>query len=369
MAIRNRGGLVLGAAMASALTGGAAIAQVDLSGFERVGEVAVPLTGREVALPLPEGAGPADLRIVLAGLFECSYNGRTYDAFNTRSDMGEFDQRHDYVRWSPEDMEPADYDASTHQCVLKLREGEGALPRTVTAWVNVDQFVTDFITVTPSEVQASLSGDLRLELWRATRSSPGPLIVGAILLALVVVVASVLLRRGRPAEEMADVAELLARIERKCESALSGIEGQRADAFELSSQLERLRDGAQELAEHIAAFRGAAATVDRQQLEGEIAQVQQQLQQAERDDLRSEIESTLAAKRKLSDLLADTDANEARYLLRLSKIESTIDATTMWVTGQETRLADEVGEDRAIAELDQELESLDAAIEELKVLD
>lgn len=45
------------------------------------------------------------------------------------------------------------------------------------------------------------------------------------------------------------------------------------------------------------------------------------------------------------------------------------DATTMWVTGQEQRLADEVGEDRAIAEIEEELKSLDQALEELKVVD
>lgn len=360
--------LLLGAVMVVALGAAAASAEADLAGFERVGQVEVPLTGREVALPLPQGARPTDLRIVLEGLFDCSLNGRTYDAVYTASDTGQFDRRHDYVRWTPEDMALAEYDTSAHQYVLKLAEDSGELPQAVSARVNVDQFVTDLI-VTPSEVRQSLSGSLRLELWQASGSSAGAaLIVGAVVV-LAALAAVVLLRRGKPAEEMADVAELLSRIERKYESAMSTIEGQREDAFELSSQLQRLRDGAQELGEHIAAFRGAASTVDRQQLEGEIARAQQQLQQTERADLRQEIEATLAAKRKLRDLLTDTDANEARYLLRLSKIESTIDATTMWVTGQERLLADEVGEDRAIAELEQELKSLDEAIEELKIWD
>ena len=109
--------------------------------------------------------------------------------------------------------------------------------------------------------------------------------------------------------------------------------------------------------------------MDRQQLEAEISRIEQQLQQTQRDDVRHEMEATLSAKRKLRDLLTDTDASEARYLLRLSKIESTIDATTVWVTGQEQRLADQVAEDRAIAELQDELKALDQAIEELKVVD
>jgi len=370
MSTRGREHWLLLSAMTVAALAAAAVAgaEVNLAGFQRVGQVEVPLTGREVALPLVRGARPGDLRIVLDGVFSCSYNGRSYDAFYTTSDTGALDRRHDYVRWSPDDMKLAEYDTSAHRYVLKLANDRGELPQAVTARVNVDRFVTDLI-ITPSQVTDSLSGNLRLGVWRSSRSGAAAWLTLGLVLVAAALVAVLLRRRARPAAEMADVAQLLSRIERKYGSAMSVIEGQRPDAFELSSQLERLRDGAQELAEHIAAFRGAAGTVDQQQLEGEIAQVEQQLEQTQRDDLRQEIEATLAAKRKLRDLLADTEANEARYLLRLSKIESTMDATTVWVAGQEARLADEVGEDRAIAELQQELKSLDEAIEELKILD
>jgi hypothetical protein len=348
--------------------GAAAGADVNLKGFERVAEIDVPLTGREVALELPRGAKPQDIRVVLAGAFKCSYDGSSYDALRATSGSDEFDREHGYVEWSPAGMELADSDVSTHQYVLRLPKNTRELPASVSAWIDVDQFVTDLI-ITPSNVRQSLSGNLRLEVWRARRSSPaGPMAVVG-LLALGVLAVVLVRRRNRPPVEMADVAEHLRRIDRKYDSAVGTIEGQREDTFELSSELERLRDGSRELARHIEAFRGAARTVDRRQLDAEIARMEGQLAEAERDDVRQEIEATLTAKCKLRDLLADTDANEARYLLRLSKIESTIDATTMWVTGQEQRLADEVGEDRAIAEIEEELKSLDQAIEELKVVD
>ncbi len=361
--------IFLGVVMTAALAlGAAAVAEVDLKGFQRVAEIEVPLTGREVAIELPRGAKPEDIRVVLAGVFKCSYDRGSYDALRVTTDSDEFDREHGYVEWSPAGMELADSDVSTHRYVLRLPENTRELPASVSAWIDVDQFVTDFI-ITPSDVRQSLSGALRLAVWRARGGSPaGPMAVVG-LLALGVVAVVLVRRRNRPPVAMSDVEEHLRRIDRKYESAMGTIEGQREDTFELSSELERLRDGARELAKHIEAFRGAARTVDREQLDAEIARMERQLEQADRDDVRDELEATLAAKRKLRDLLAHTDASEARYLLRLSKIESTMDATTMWVTGQEQRLADEVGEDRAIAEIEEELESLDQAIEELKVVD
>ncbi|MGD8240869.1 MAG: hypothetical protein PVH68_20125 [Armatimonadota bacterium] len=330
-------------------------------------EVGVPLDGREVALPLPWRAQPEDTRVVLRGAFKCSYDGRSYDAVNTAGESGAFERQHHYVRWSPAELAVAEYAPSTHECVLHFPEDAREIPESVGARVDVDRFVTDFI-ITPSEVRESLSGDLRLEVWRARRPSrAGPLLILGLIGATAVAI--VLVRRRRlPLVDMSDVEELLGRIDRKYQSATGTVEGEREDAFELSSELERLRDGSRELARHIEAFRGAALTVDRRQLDREIADIEGQLEDADRDDVRQEIEATLATKRKLRDLLADSDASEARYLLRLSKIESTIDATTMRVTGQEQRLADEVHEDRAIAELEEELKSLDEAIEELKVV-
>lgn len=344
----------------------AASAELSLASFARIGEAEVPPTGREVALPLPQGAKAGDLRVVLSGVFECSYNGRTYDALNTTSDTGVFDQRHGYVHWSPGDMELVDSDPSAHRYVLKLAETMAKLPVAASAWVDVDQFVTDLI-ITPSEVRGSLHGSLRLEVWRARgRRTPATLILGAIALLAALVLVHVW---RRVPEEMADVAALVSRIERKYRSAVRAVGPRGKVSFRLRMELERLRDGARELAKHIAAFRRAAATVDQRQLEGEIAQAEQQLQQADRNALRQEIEAMLAAKRKLHRLLADTEANESRYLLRLSKIESAIDATTVWATSQEGQLADERAEDQAIAELELELESVDEAIEELRVLD
>jgi len=356
-------------AFASLAIGAPAIAADWQARFERVGEVQVPLTGREVALPLPQQARPQEMRIVLSGGFRCARTGQSHDAMWSTSSSAEFDRKHDYVKWAPADVQVVEGSPSTHEYVLAFPEDTRELPESVSVRIDVDQFVTDLI-ITPSEVRESLTGSLRLEVWREPGLSLANLLVFLCLVGLgVAAVVLVHRRRCAPPMDMSDVEELLARIDRKYESAMGAIEGQREDAFELTSELERLRDGSRELAKHIEAFRRAARTVDRGELDREVARIEQQLEEADRDDVRQEIKATLAAKRRLRDLLADTDASEARYLLRLSKIESTIDATTMRVTGQEQRLADEVHEDRAIAELEQELKSLDEAIEELKVVD
>ena len=337
---------------ASASAGG----ELDLSGFRRVAQIEVPLDGRAVSVQIPRGARRQDLRVVFSGSFKCALTGKSHRALTSPSPRY-------YVLWSPADLETAG--TGVQGQAFEFPEDTRKLPESVTAWINIDQMVTDLI-VTPSEAKQSLTGSLRLELWQRTRLSP--LLTALGVLAVLAIFAVALAIGRRHAARMADVNTVLARIERKYESALKAVGDQREDAPRIRRRLEQLRDGARELAGYIAAFRRAAGTVDRDRLDGEIAEAQQQLEQTDRDDLRREIESTLAAKRKLHDLLADTKASEERYLLRLSKIEATIDSTIVWVTGQDKRLADERADEQAIAALERELKSLDEAIEELKMV-
>lgn len=338
----------------------------ELSGFERVAAADVPMTGREVALQVPEGARPRELRAVLAGSFKCSYNGRTYDALF--SSIGEGPgQPHSFVRWSPAEMEVMAENRAAHRYVLRLPEGAGT-PASVSAWVDVDGFVTEFI-ITPSEVRQSLSGNLRLQLWRASPQGPPPwLIIGGIVgIAALGLGAFGLWRQAR--RRMADVRELLGRIERSYTTAMDSVRESDWDTGEHERQLRHLRDGARELAERIGGFRRVAGRIDRDRLDDEIAQTQARLQEAERDDVRQELRSVLDARRRLREAVEDTEAAEQRYLLRLSRIDSTLEATSLWVTEQDGRFADR-GEDRsAIEALKQELRAVDGAIEELKILE
>ncbi len=356
-------------ANAAALTGlsSAALGQAELVGFKQVAAVRIPLDGREVTLPLPRGARPGDLRIVVEGSFRSSYNGRTYYVRGTDRDAPDRGLLVPYVRCRPETLALMSTEARARRYVFRLSSEDRSPPDTVGAWVDIDRLVTELI-ITPSETRESLSGSLRLEVWRRPSHTASYVLIAVVPLLGLLVAWIVRLRRA-PAADMRDVSSILRRIDEKYGPTARAIGERRADASDLRSQLGRLRDGAQDLARQIESFRRASSSVDRDKLDVEIRDTEKQLEQTERDDVRREIEATLAAKQKLKELLTDAEANEARYLQRLSKIEAVIDTTHLWVTGQEQRLADEAADKQAIDSLTAELESLDQAIDELKVLD
>jgi hypothetical protein len=271
------------------------------------------------------------------------------------------------VRCRPETLALVSTDARSQRYIFRLPSDGDSRPGSVGAWVDIDRLVTELI-ITPSDVRASLTGDLELEVWR--RPSHGPLFL---LLGLVIVLALGGLAIGRvrrtPAPNMSDVSAIVRRIEEKYRPTAGAIGDRRLDAPELKSQLALLTDGARDLARHIEAFRRAARSVEPDKLDAEIREAEAQLEETERQDVRQEIEATLAARRKLRELLSDTKAREARYLQRLSKIEAAIDTTHLRITAQEGRMADEGADRQAIDALTAELESLDRAIDELRVLD
>ncbi len=297
-------------ALLALLAGAPARCQVDLPGFERIAQVEVLPSGREVALPLPAGADPRDLRVVLTGTFACSYNGRSYDALHTTGGGARFDEPHEYVRWSP-DMAVIDQDPSAHRYVLRLPPGDA--PESVTAWVDVDRFVTDLI-ITPSEVRASLGGGLRMELWRAPRAADSLALISGLVAVLAALALAVVIAQRRAARGMADVEDSLRRIERKHATALRTTRDREWDSADLREHLQRLRDGARELAAQIAAFRRTAREVDRHRLDEEIAQAEEQLERSEREDVRAELQLALDAKRRLRDLVEDSAATQQRCL-------------------------------------------------------
>ncbi len=357
---------LLAAAVASGLVAGTASAQSELAGFDHVAEVAIPLDGREVTLSLPRRARQGDLRVVIEGSFRSSYNGTTYYPRGTDRPRSASGLLVPYVRCRPETLALVSTHSPANRYVFRLPTDEPP-PTNVGAWVDIDRLVTELI-ITPSEVRESLSGDLTLELWRRPTHRGLYLLLGVAVLGALLGLVVVRLRRA-PAVDMSDVAAILRRIDEKYGPTAGSISERRADARDLRAQLAKLRDGAQDLARQIEAFRRAARSVNPDKLDVEIRETEKQLEQATRDDVRREIEAALAAKQKLKALLADTQATEARYLQRLSKIEAAIDTTHLRVTSQEQRLADEAADRQAIEALTAELESLDEAIDELKVLD
>ncbi len=346
---------LIGLAVAGLPIGAPALAQGEIEGFVRAAQVQVPPTGREVAIPVPQGTAGSDLRVVLGGSFACSYNGRSYDAADG------------YIRWSPEQMRIAERDARQHRYVLRPST-EGAAPESVSAWVDVDRLVRELI-VTPSEVRESLSGDVRLELWVAKRAGSVLAIILPVAAAVLVIGGLAAVSTRRAQQSMADVDDLLRRIERKYATATGSARERDWDTAEFEDKLAELRGSAEHLAGQIATFRRTARTVDRDQLEQEIADAQRRLAAAEREDLRAELQSVIEAKRRLRDLLEDSAATQQRCLLRLSRIESALDTAVVQIAEQDGRMADRGADRDAIEGLERELRATDETIEELKFLE
>jgi len=329
-------------------------AQGSLEGFRKVAEAAVPLDGREVAVPLPKGVRAEDLRVVLRGLVACSYSGQTYDGADAA-----------HIGRSPEGLIAVPGDSNAHVAVFRLPDGPP--PPSVSAWMDTDRLVTELI-ITPSEVRNSLSGDLRLEVWQA-EARPLVLLLRLLGTAAIVGLAVAIAHAWRkPRISMADAKQSLRRIDEKARLATAAVDARRWDAGELKSQVARMRNGAHDLGRQIGALRRAAKSIDREDLGRKIEANEARLAEAEQPRVREEIEATLTEQRKLRELLADAEAGEARHLLRLSKIESALEGARLWLTTQEGELADERVDAQAIEALNRELKSLDEAIADLRVV-
>lgn len=327
----------------------------------KLASASIPLDGRAVSLPLEE-TGPGEVRVVVSGSIQCGYDGTTYVPNPPNgTEAGS-------IGWAPSTaLQLLVDESSPTRAVLRLDPAVSRRPESVEAWVEVDRFVHRFI-ITPAEVRDSLSGDLTLEVYGAGRGTAlGWSLIPAGLLCMLLGAVSWL--RRDPGADMRDIEAILRRIDEKYPRVRDGVADERWDAGELKSQLKRLHSGAHELARHIGAFRETARRVDREQLASEIAGIEKQLEGADREELRREIEATLDEKQKVRGLLADTDANEARYVLRLSKIDSALDAVSLQLAEQDSRLADDRVDRKAMDALGAELKSLDEAIGELSILD
>lgn len=323
-------------------------------GFVRAAQVQVPLTGREVAIPVPPDAKAEDLRVVITGSVECSINGQTYDAVSP------------HIGRAPGSLRMVEEDAAAHRYVLRTEAGTPA-PDAVSAWVDTDRFVRELI-VTPSEVRDSLSGDLRLELWRAKKDNGlmGVLLPVGGALAVLVVLAVTTARRSH---HMTDVDEALRRIDRGVEAAKRSAREREWDSEDLERKLDDLQQSARKLAEEIAHFRGTARSVDRARLEQEVAETQRRLEATDREDLRAELQSVLDARLKLRGMIEDTEATAQRHLVRMSRIEATLDTLVVQMAEQDGRMAATDADREAIDALQREVAATDAAIEELKMIE
>lgn len=314
--------------------------------------------GHAATLSIPPVADPTQLRIVVSGTFFCDYDDTTYDALYATDKTGRRTRRHALVSILPRELRYLGPGPTRHQFVYTLAPATSA-PEAVTISIDFDALARS-LPISASQVRSSLSGGVRLELWRPRpKPSPWPPIiaVAASLGLLGWLVVHILRRRpsGPP-----DIGEAIGAIQSAYRSALPAIE-RHPRAAEISALLGGVHDGALILSERIAAFRTARDTTDIEQLDADIGAIRQQLAQSQSDDARRGLTDDLQARYHVRDLISNAEANEERYLLRLATIQAGIEAL---VTAADA--GDDAATERAVRELDNERELLEKALHELR---
>ena len=331
-----------------------------LTEFEPVSSTYAQPNGREARLPIPPVTDPAELRVVISGTFFCDYDEATYDALYASDKTGRRSRRHTLVSIVPRELRYLGPGPMRHQFVYTFAPGAPA-PQEVTIAVDFDALARS-LPISASQVKSSLSGGVRLELWRPKpKPSPWPPIIAtAASLALLGWVIALILRRRRSGPP--DIGEAVVAIESAYLNALAVIERHPRQA-EVSGLLGRIHESALLLSERIAAFRTARDTTDIEQLDTEIGAIHRELAQTQDDDARRALTDTLQARYHVRDLISNAEANDERYVLRLASIQAGIEAFAAAVEA-----GNDAATERAVRELDEERELLEKTLHELRYM-
>lgn len=355
---------IAAAVLIASITAGGAFAGSE---YQRVASVDIPLNG--TAVSLPEMGENRTYLLDISGTFTCTIDGRTYDPIYRTDAAGAFRETHDLVVVEPAEAQRIELAAGDHTYVYELPTDENFVGESFVVRLNVDRLVDEFIR-TPSEVRQSLSGGLKAALLVAPPAPNFALLIAAILVPLLIVgtVLGVMIQAARRTAERPyeDVEAMRRRIGRKCKEALAETEADQRLFDELRARVRSLRDGADELAGHVIAFREVKLRHNENEIEGEIVRLQEQLDKAQAADVVTRCREEIAAKQELLEFLKANEANESRYLLRLTQVETTVDALRLKIPQLRVHLAETGADESAVAEIDAELELLTKAIEETR---
>ncbi len=336
-------------------------AETLLSGLGTISATYVRPTGHEAVLSAPAELDPTQLRIVISGTFFSEIDGMTYDAMYVTDEMGRRTTRHTLVHITPRELNYLGPGPMRHQFVYAFAP-EASTPLSVAMSIDF-QGIVSRLTLPDSQVRSSLSGGLRLELWGPEPRPPiWPIAVAAVASLLLTASAiGLVLRRRRP--EPVDVGGPLAAIDghyHRATALLADRTGP-AGSAETARLLERLVEGAHVLGASITTFRASVQSTDLDQLDTEIADLHRHLTGAGDQETRVELRETLQDRYHVRDLISNAEANEERYLLRLSALQVAVEAL-------ETRLATEVETDaeEVVRELDEQLTFLEKTLHELR---
>lgn len=358
------------ALLAVALTG-ISFAASDLAqdGFRKVASISVPLDGTRIATPPLKSMDEFAYRLVISGTFHFAYNDKRYDAFYAEDDSGQFRVRHSYVEWSPCELQLVEQDIPNHRYIFALPHDADWTGTSLTVRINIAKFVDDFL-ITPSEVKASLSGNLTIELWEKPLMATAtvswlwtaPIAIALMLLSFVIQ------RRSKLRGLETDLVKRIERIREKFNAVIKVLPKGNVDMQTLRQRLQKLCESAVTLAHQLQRFRETERQEDARALMDEVHQLERALESTTDDVLKREYRVTLEQKRKVQRYLEQVRNNQSRYLLRLSRIEAVMDATRLKVEQLKAQQVSSLDIDSLDAEIDAELQLLDEVNRELEQL-
>jgi hypothetical protein len=269
-------------------------------------------------------------QVVIEGVFTFGYTGEQFDALYRDRGTGRFTERHPHLHWSPVEPHLVSEDREGHRYVFTFPPGALRPGASAGVRVEIDRFISEFL-IPRSEVDRQLSGALTVQVLRsplaATPTWGFGVLVGLPTLAVLGGAAWVLRRRmafqGLPPE----LAEQIARIDRKAAAARAALRGARAGVFPLRERLVALQEAGVALTREIRKIRASHQLLDRAHLEREIADLARQAEA--RGAPHPEAERLLAEKRQNLLLLESAEEAEAACRLRLSRIETMLDAACL----------------------------------------
>jgi hypothetical protein len=159
----------------------------------------------------------------------------------------------------------------------------------------------------------------------------------------------------------------LSRIDAKVRRASRSAAARGGFFAELVKQLADLQSAAHRLGNLVRESDRTLRTVHRDGLERDVRSLDQRLESATDAAVRGETERALVQKRAALAALDTVGHRREEAMLRLTKLEGTLDATLLKIPDIELKLAGEENEDAAISAIESELELIRKVTEEIRL--
>lgn len=312
--------------------------------------------------PLDMGEG-GSFRIILEGLFHFDRIGMDFDAvrqFPSPPVEGGLSAPFRYLAWAPTPPILESYEPAAHRAVCLIPAEGVPAGQSVGVRVDIDRFVDEFL-ITPGEVKAALSGQMRMTVLQTPVAvNPWPAVAwSALPITLAAVGISRIIRRRMALDGLAnDLQWRLGEIETKYRSTCGSMRNRDQKLAPIQIRLATIRSGAYTLARQIQHLRNAQRSVDRGRLEQEAGTLEQQLATLPQGVAKQACAQTLVEKRRALALLEEMERVETGCALRLSRLEATMDTVGLTLRTVQVNAPETIAEDSVCRALDAEVSAL-----------